>query len=131
MTIFEYVDLLTFASSKFGAIVTAFFNYGTHIVSSFTVRQSFDSPRSVALKTLVVYKRQSDPVLRVKVQICSIEQSRGMQSVSSMSGNYTNNIYVPSLKTSTLPIHEFYVIVDLSGNCCKLICFIMGFECHP
>ena len=28
-------------------------------------------------------------------------------------------------------MHEFYVNVDLSGNCCKLISFIMGFECHP
>ena len=40
-------------------------------------------------------------------------------------------IYVQSLKTSTLPMHEFCVIVDLSGNCCKLISFVMGFECHP
>ena len=40
-------------------------------------------------------------------------------------------LYVQSLKTSTLPIHEFYVIVDLSGNCCKLISFIMCFEYHP
>ena len=28
-------------------------------------------------------------------------------------------------------MHEFYVNVDLSGNCCKLISFIMGSECHP
>ena len=28
-------------------------------------------------------------------------------------------------------MHEFYVNVDLSGNCCKLISFIMGFEYHP
>ena len=48
-------------------------------------------------------------------------------SLSDVVETTSDDVYVQSLKTSTLPIHEFYVIVDLSGNCCKLISFIMGF----
>ena len=49
-------------------------------------------------------------------------------------GIYTRTfiyVYVPSLKISTLLMHEFYVTDDLCGIFCKLNSFIMGFECHP